>query len=187
MDTLRIPERILDLIPPTASGYGGGTAEKFEKRTDPTFDPIGAATIAADITITALLQPQRAARTIEQHGRNLAIPGFGEVVTALQGGAGGAPPPTNGGGGGEQGGPAPPRPPAGGGPPPPHGPRRGPPPGPGRGAPRQNLSGGRARTPPPPAPPENIPRFPAPAGDSFKKTDPLPTPAGEPIGGKGGR
>jgi hypothetical protein len=83
VDALRIPERILTLIPPTASGYGGGTAEKFEKRTDPTFDPIGAATIAADVTVTALLQPQRAARTIEQHARDQSIPGFGDLVTAL--------------------------------------------------------------------------------------------------------
>jgi len=83
VDTLRIPERILQMIPPTASGYGGGTAETFERRTDPTFDAIGAATIAADVTITALLQPQRAARTIEQHGRDATVPGFGDIVSAL--------------------------------------------------------------------------------------------------------
>jgi hypothetical protein len=83
VDTLRIPERILALIPPAASGYGDGTAEPFGKRTDPTFDPIGAATIAADVTLTAILQPQRAARTIEQHGRDATIPGFGDIVSAL--------------------------------------------------------------------------------------------------------
>jgi hypothetical protein len=83
VDALRIPERILQLIPPTASGYGGGTAERFEKRTDPTFDPLGAAAIAADVTVTALLQRERAARTIEQHGRNAAVPGFGDVVSAV--------------------------------------------------------------------------------------------------------
>ena len=83
VDFLRIPERILELIPPTASGYGDGTAEPFESRTSPTFDPIGAATISADITLTALLQPQRAARTIEQHGREAAVPGFGDIVSAL--------------------------------------------------------------------------------------------------------
>jgi uncharacterized protein DUF4953/uncharacterized protein DUF5117 len=83
VEALRIPERILRLIPPTASGYGGGTAERFEKRTDPTFDPLGAAAIAADVTVTALLQRERAARTIEQHGRDAAVPGFGDVVTAL--------------------------------------------------------------------------------------------------------
>ena len=83
VDTLRIPERILALIPPPASGYGGATAEVFDRRTDPTFDAIGAAGIAADVTITALLQPERAARTIEQHGRDTAVPGFGDVLTAL--------------------------------------------------------------------------------------------------------
>jgi hypothetical protein len=83
VETLRIPERVLQLIPPTASGYGGGTAERFETHTDPTFDPLGAAAIAADVTVTALLQRERAARTIEQHGREAAIPGFGEVVAAL--------------------------------------------------------------------------------------------------------
>jgi hypothetical protein len=33
---------------------------------------------------------------------------------------------------------------------------------------------------------EKITRFLARPADAFKKTDPLPTPAGEPIGGKGG-
>jgi hypothetical protein len=83
VETLRIPERILRLIPPTASGYGGGTAERFDKHTDPTFDPLGAAAIAADVTVTALLQRERAARVVEQHGRDAAIPGFAEIVAAL--------------------------------------------------------------------------------------------------------
>ena len=70
VDVLRIPERILALIPPPASGYGDATAEPFGRRTDPTFDPIGAAQIAADVTLTALLNAQRGARLIEQHGRD---------------------------------------------------------------------------------------------------------------------
>ena len=83
VDNLRIPEKVLDLIPPPAFGYGGGTAEAFGRRTDPTFDPIGAATIAADLAMSALLQPQRAARLVDHHGRNPASPGFDEVVAAL--------------------------------------------------------------------------------------------------------
>ncbi len=83
VDALRIPERILDLIPPTAFGYGGGTAEPFESRTEPTFDPIGAATIAADIAASALLNPQRAARVNEHGARNPRNPTFSDVVTAL--------------------------------------------------------------------------------------------------------
>jgi acetamidase/formamidase len=81
---LLIPTRILDLIPPTAFGHDGGTAELFTKRTQPTFDPIGAATVAADLTISGLLQPQRAARLIEFHAKDPAYPGFEEVAKALQ-------------------------------------------------------------------------------------------------------
>ena len=83
VDFLRIPERILALIPPPASGYGDGTAEPFDRKTAPTFDPIGAAQIAADVALTALLTPERAARTIEQHGRDASVPGFDDVVSAL--------------------------------------------------------------------------------------------------------
>src|SRR4029078_10392570 len=74
---------ILELIPPPASGYGDGTAEPFDRKTTPTFDPIGAAQIAADIAISTLLVPERAARTIEQHGRDSSVPGFDEIVSAL--------------------------------------------------------------------------------------------------------
>ncbi|HUO84404.1 MAG TPA: zinc-dependent metalloprotease [Thermoanaerobaculia bacterium] len=82
-DTLRIPLRILDLIPPPAYGYQGGTIELFEKRTDPGFDPIGAATIAADIAIRGVLEPHRAARLIEYHALDAANPGFDEVAGEL--------------------------------------------------------------------------------------------------------
>ncbi|HWP45447.1 MAG TPA: zinc-dependent metalloprotease, partial [Blastocatellia bacterium] len=88
LDTIRIeelviPPRLLDLIPPRAYGYGGGTIELFSKRTDPKFDPIAAATIAADLAISGLLQHQRAARLIEFHARNRSNPDFEEVVEAL--------------------------------------------------------------------------------------------------------
>ncbi|HEX5475103.1 MAG TPA: zinc-dependent metalloprotease [Vicinamibacterales bacterium] len=96
VDALRIPTRILDLIPPTAAGYGGGTAEPFGKRTDRLFDPISAATTDADLAISLLLEPTRAARTIEQHGRTPASPGFGDVVNALLDRTWGAPRPADG-------------------------------------------------------------------------------------------
>jgi hypothetical protein len=96
VDALRIPSGVLALIPPTAFGYGGGTAEPFARRTDPTFDPIGAATIAVDLAVSALLQPERAARTIEHHGRNAASPGFDEVLAALVRATWGAPRPADG-------------------------------------------------------------------------------------------
>ena len=82
---LEIPPRILDLIPPRAFGYEGGTTELFSRRTAPTFDPIAAATIAADLAISGLLDPNRAARLIDFHARNNANPDFKEVVDALIG------------------------------------------------------------------------------------------------------
>ncbi|HVG17726.1 MAG TPA: zinc-dependent metalloprotease [Blastocatellia bacterium] len=80
---LAIPARILELIPPTAFGYGGGATELFDRRTDPVFDPIAVATIAADLAISALLEDHRAARLIEFHARNAENPDFKEVVDAL--------------------------------------------------------------------------------------------------------
>jgi hypothetical protein len=83
VDELRIPDRILALIPPPAFGYGGGTAEPFARRTDPTFDPIGAAGIAADLAVSALLQPARAARLVQQSARDARSPGVTQVVDRI--------------------------------------------------------------------------------------------------------
>ncbi|MEO5860373.1 MAG: zinc-dependent metalloprotease [Pyrinomonadaceae bacterium] len=82
---LSIPENILRMIPPMAYGYGSGRSENFAKRTTPMFDPVGAAEIAADFTISGLLEPSRAARTINQNARNRTSPHFREVVDALIG------------------------------------------------------------------------------------------------------
>jgi hypothetical protein len=82
-DTLALPTRILELIPPRAPGYEGNTIELFTKRTDPAFDPVNAATIAADMAVSALLEPHRAARLIEYHARNAANPDFKEIAAAL--------------------------------------------------------------------------------------------------------
>jgi hypothetical protein len=80
---LAVPPRLLALIPPSAYGFSGGRLEDFEKRTTPTFDPIGAATIAADLAVSALLEPHRAARLVDFHARARENPGFDEVVDAL--------------------------------------------------------------------------------------------------------
>ena len=71
------------MIPPTAYGYGSGRSELFTKRTSPVFDPVGAAEIAADMTISGLLEPSRAARMVVQNSRNKLSPHFREVVDAL--------------------------------------------------------------------------------------------------------
>jgi hypothetical protein len=82
-EELAVPENILKIIPPTAYGYGSQRNELFPKRTDPIFDPIGAAEIAADMTIKGLLEPNRAARLITFNSRNKNNPHFREVIDAL--------------------------------------------------------------------------------------------------------
>ncbi len=83
INALAIPPRLLAMLPPRAYGYGGGATELFEKRTDPTFDATGAATIAADFAISGLLQYERAARLIQFHSLDGKNPDFKEVIDAL--------------------------------------------------------------------------------------------------------
>ncbi|MBK9153963.1 MAG: zinc-dependent metalloprotease [Chloracidobacterium sp.] len=88
LDTLKpeelvIEDRILKLLPPVAYGYGSGRSERFSKRTSPLFDEIGAAEIAAELAISGLLEPNRAARLIAYNARDRANPHFSDVVTAL--------------------------------------------------------------------------------------------------------
>ncbi len=81
---LEIPARVLALIPPQAEGYRR-TREDFKTHTGLTFDPLGAAESAADLTARLILNPERAARLVQYHARNAAMPGLGEVMDKLLG------------------------------------------------------------------------------------------------------
>jgi hypothetical protein len=83
VEELAVPPRILRLIPPRAFGYEGGTQELFPKRTDPAFDPVAAATVAADLAVSRLLEPHRAARLMQFHALDTSHPDFGEVAAEL--------------------------------------------------------------------------------------------------------
>ena len=83
IEELVIPQNILDLIPPTATGFEGGTAEYFSRQTGQAFDPLAAAAIATDISLGALLDPTRAARLIQFHSENAANPDLKEVIDAI--------------------------------------------------------------------------------------------------------
>jgi acetamidase/formamidase len=80
---LVLPDRLLDLIPPQAFNRPDGTAERFTGQTGLVFDPVAAAVTAADLTVSGLLNPQRAARLAESHARDPKAPSFGDVLTAL--------------------------------------------------------------------------------------------------------
>jgi hypothetical protein len=79
---LTIPKRILDLIPPRPPGYGMHR-ELFPRTTGEGFDPVNPASIAADVTIGFMLQPDRAARMVTQSAVDQSLPGLGEVIDRL--------------------------------------------------------------------------------------------------------
>jgi hypothetical protein len=79
---LKIPESVLKLIPPRPSGYGPHR-ELFPRFTGITFDAISPAVVAADLTLSYLLDGQRAARMVEQKALDPTLPGFDEMVSDL--------------------------------------------------------------------------------------------------------
>lgn len=79
---LKIPESVLKLIPPRPSGYGPHR-ELFPRYTGITFDAISPAVVAADLTVSYLLESQRAARLVEQKALDASLPGFDDVVNDL--------------------------------------------------------------------------------------------------------
>ena len=82
VDELTVPADVIDLIPPRPAGYGRHR-ELFPRYTGSTFDPITPAVVAADLTVSALLRPERAARLVEQHALDSDVPGLVEVIDAL--------------------------------------------------------------------------------------------------------
>lgn len=80
--TLAIPESILQLIPPRPPGYMR-TRETFPNQTGVTFDPLAGAEAAANLTVSLILNPQRAARLEEYHARDSANPSLREVADRL--------------------------------------------------------------------------------------------------------
>ena len=81
-DALALPDALISKIPPRPSGYPS-SLENFSGNTGPTFDPIAAAEAAANITLSYLLNDERAARLIEYKARDANQPGFMAVVDQL--------------------------------------------------------------------------------------------------------
>lgn len=82
---LDTPERLLPLL---SGGQSGETdrqhvIEVFAGMGGPVFDPLVAADVAAGVTLDPLLAPDRLARLVDQHRRDPAQPGVGEVVDTL--------------------------------------------------------------------------------------------------------
>jgi hypothetical protein len=76
---LTVPQPILDLLTPRPPGFGFHR-ELFPRTTGEGFDPLSPATVAADVTIGFVLQPDRAARMVAQHAVDPTLPGLSEVI-----------------------------------------------------------------------------------------------------------
>jgi hypothetical protein len=79
---LALPPAVLKSLPPRPSGYDT-TRELFPRYTGLMFDAITPAVVAADLTISNLLENARAARVVEQHAIEPSLPGLNDVIAAL--------------------------------------------------------------------------------------------------------
>jgi hypothetical protein len=80
---LVLPRTVVDLIPPRPAGYPAHR-ELFDRYTGVTFDPIAPAGVAARLTVSLLLHPERAARLVEQVALDPGLPGLEDVLDRLE-------------------------------------------------------------------------------------------------------
>ena len=81
-ETLRIPDSVLAILPPRPPGYPRHR-ELFRGYMGPAFDPLAGAEAAAEMTVSLLLNPQRAARLIYFAASDSTLPSLEEVLSRL--------------------------------------------------------------------------------------------------------
>ena len=79
---LTLPRSVLQRIPPRPPGHGLHR-ELFPRRTGPVFDALTPAIVAADLTVSQILTPTRAARLVGQAILDETLPDLGEVIGTL--------------------------------------------------------------------------------------------------------
>ncbi len=79
---LLLPRPLILSIPPRPPGYPL-TREDFHRHSGVTFDPLGAAEAAADITVDQILDPERVSRLQQQHAADPSIDGLDGVIRSL--------------------------------------------------------------------------------------------------------
>lgn len=80
---LAVPQKVLSLIPPRAFRYGANAREVFKRHTGLSFDALGPAEASAQLTLSLVLNPERAARLTEQQVYDPALISFSEVLARL--------------------------------------------------------------------------------------------------------
>jgi hypothetical protein len=79
---LVLPRAVVDRLPPRPPGYGMHR-ELFPRYTGLAFDAVSPAVVAAGHTVSNVLDPERAARLVEQKALDPSLPGLEEVLDAL--------------------------------------------------------------------------------------------------------
>lgn len=81
-DFLDLPESVLEAVHPRPFGYSENR-ELIGGATPPIFDPLAAAATAADLSVGALLRPERGGRLVDQHRRDPGLLSLEEVLDRL--------------------------------------------------------------------------------------------------------
>lgn len=82
VETIAIPEHLLDLFPPRAMGYGR-SRESFKTKNGVAFDPYGAVETASEMTLSFLFHPQRASRLVQHKSLDDSQLGLIEVIAKV--------------------------------------------------------------------------------------------------------
>ena len=81
-EALTLREKLLKNIPPRAAGRGR-TRESFNSRTSVTFDGVGLAETAANLTCRMIFHPARATRLVDFNYRDMNQPGLEKVLSRI--------------------------------------------------------------------------------------------------------
>lgn len=79
---LAVPDHVLKLLAPRPPGFGLNR-ELFPRTTGLPFDALAPAAVAADLTVSMILRPERASRLVNQHALDPSLPGLLDVTNAL--------------------------------------------------------------------------------------------------------
>ena len=82
VEEVGFPRRLLDILPPAAYGYSD-QREQFPRTTGRIFDPLSATTVAADLTVSVMLHPERASRLSIAGALDPNQPGLEGVIDGL--------------------------------------------------------------------------------------------------------
>jgi hypothetical protein len=81
-EALDLPDPVINVLLPRPADYRSNP-EMFDGWTGATFDPLAAASTAADMSVRLLLNPERAARLVDHHRRDASLPALEDVLAAL--------------------------------------------------------------------------------------------------------